>query len=141
MATEQWYAVKVIQSRTGRTLIEYVQATSTQQAAETFPGSTVLGGGYPTQAAAEAAFPQGSAGTTASSSGNPTVSNAPVNPLGGLAGIGDFFGRLTEASTWVRVGEVVLGLVLLAVGIARITHAVPIATKIAGVAAKGAVLA
>lgn len=50
---------------------------------------------------------------------------------GGLAGIGDFFARLTEASTWIRVGEVVLGLILIAVGLARITKAVPVATKIA----------
>lgn len=52
-------------------------------------------------------------------------------PLAGLASIGDFFGRLTDAHTWVRIGEVVLGLVLIAVAVARITHAVPIATRVA----------
>lgn len=35
--------------------------------------------------------------------------------------IADFLGRLTEASTWERVGTVVIGVVLLAVGLARIT--------------------
>lgn len=51
--------------------------------------------------------------------------------LSGVAAIGDFFNRLGQASTWIRVGEVVLGLILLAVGIAKITNAVPIATKVA----------
>ena len=50
---------------------------------------------------------------------------------GGLAGIGDFFARLTEASTWERVGTAALGLILIAIGLARITKAVPVATKIA----------
>lgn len=54
------------------------------------------------------------------------------NPLGGLAAIGAFFSDLSNANTWVRVGEGLLGLVLIAVGVARITHAVPIATSIAG---------
>lgn len=55
--------------------------------------------------------------------------------VGGTAGITDFLGRLTQAATWLRVAEVALGLVLIAVGLARITHAVPIATKIAGAVA------
>jgi len=55
-----------------------------------------------------------------------------------ISGITDFLTRLTEASTWIRVGEVVLGLILIAVGVARITHAVPIATKIAKTAGMAA---
>ena len=57
--------------------------------------------------------------------------NASGGPLAGLAAIGDFFQRLTQANTWVRIGEGILGLILLAVGVARITHAVPVATKVA----------
>lgn len=53
------------------------------------------------------------------------------NPLAGLAAIGDFFQRLTQASTWIRVAEVLLGLILLAAGTARITRAIPAATRIA----------
>ena len=49
----------------------------------------------------------------------------------GLAAIGDFFSRLTQANTWIRAAEVILGVVLLGIGIARITDAVPAATKIA----------
>ena len=51
--------------------------------------------------------------------------------LTGLAAIGDFFQRLGQANTWLRVGEVVLGLILIAVGVARITRAVPVATSVA----------
>jgi hypothetical protein len=63
------------------------------------------------------------------------------DPFSGLAAIGDFFARLTKANTWIRVGEVLLGLILLAVGVARVTNAVPIATKIAKTAGTGALLA
>lgn len=46
-----------------------------------------------------------------------------VPGLTGVAAIGDFFSRLTEANTWLRVGEVVLGIILLGIGVARITGA------------------
>jgi hypothetical protein len=39
----------------------------------------------------------------------------------GLGTVGEFLGRLQESSTWVRVAEVALGIVLLAIGVARIT--------------------
>lgn len=53
----------------------------------------------------------------------------------GLAQVGSFFGALSQGATWIRVAEGLLGLVLIAIGLARITHAVPIATKIAGAVA------
>lgn len=37
--------------------------------------------------------------------------------LGGLAAVGDFFQRLTQANTWIRVGEVVAGLLLVYIGL------------------------
>src|SRR6185437_13390911 len=55
--------------------------------------------------------------------------------LGGLAdplaGVSDFLSRLEQASTWERVLLIGLGGVLLAIGTAKITGAVPVATKIA----------
>lgn len=63
-----------------------------------------------------------------------------LNPLSWLSAIGDFFHRLTEGSTWIRLGEGLLGIVLISVGIARLTHAVPVATKIARTAGAVAVL-
>ena len=44
----------------------------------------------------------------------------PKSPLGGIAAIGDFFGRLTEANTWIRVAEFVLGAALIIVGLAKL---------------------
>jgi hypothetical protein len=76
----------------------------------------------------------------------PTTSNNPLSlgktaagqaavkaaaPVGGITAIGDFFGRLTERNTWIRIAEVALGIILIAVGLTRMTHAVPIATAIA----------
>jgi len=39
------------------------------------------------------------------------------NPLAGVAAIGDLANRLTQKNTWVRVGEVIAGLILLYVGL------------------------
>jgi hypothetical protein len=44
-------------------------------------------------------------------------SGNPPNPLAGVADIGDFFHRLTEGSTWTRVGEVILGGILIYAGV------------------------
>lgn len=44
-----------------------------------------------------------------------------ASPLAGLSDIGDFFHRLTESSTWIRVGEVLLGVILLYAGVRAVT--------------------
>lgn len=67
--------------------------------------------------------------TNQQSSGGADVKFPNVNF--GLADVGKFFSDLSQASTWIRVGEVLAGLILIAVGVARITHAVPVATKVA----------
>jgi hypothetical protein len=41
----------------------------------------------------------------------------PFSNLGGINAIGDFFNRLTQPNTWVRVGEVAAGLLLLYLGL------------------------
>lgn len=107
------------------------------------PGSATA-----TAAAAEAKkeFPKGSAPTNAGITparvaqvATGEAANAAGvgggNPLAGLAQVGQFFSALSQGSTWIRVAEGILGIILLAVGVARITHAVPIATKIAGAVA------
>jgi hypothetical protein len=48
--------------------------------------------------------------------GNINPANAFSN-LGGINAIGDFFNRLTEPNTWVRVGEVVAGILLVYLGL------------------------
>jgi hypothetical protein len=44
-----------------------------------------------------------------------------VQNLGGLQAIGDFFNRLTQKNTWIRVGEAVAGLLLVWIGLSAIT--------------------
>ena len=66
-----------------------------------------------------------------SSESSPYESGEPQNAIPGLAQVGNFFGALTQGSTWVRVAEVVIGVLLIAVGIAHLTRAVPAATKVA----------
>lgn len=39
----------------------------------------------------------------------------------GLAAIGDFFGRLTEPNTWLRIGEGLLGIILIAVALGKLS--------------------
>lgn len=58
---------------------------------------------------------------------------APIALAKGLASIQipDFLAALTSKALWLRVAEVVLGLLLVAVGVAKLTNAVPIATKLA----------
>jgi hypothetical protein len=48
------------------------------------------------------------------------------NPLTGLAAIGDFFQRLGQPATWIRVGEVLLGLALIVVGLAKLAEGTPV---------------
>lgn len=86
------------------------------------------------QAAAEAKreFPAGAAPTTSVAQGEKqAVQQETGTSLAGLSAIGDFFSRLTESNTWLRAGEIALGLLLIAVGVSKMTSAVPAATKIA----------
>lgn len=82
-------------------------------------------GPFDSKAAAKAAVPPSgwaaikvlagatiSAGATAVGGGVPSVTGT-GNPLSGLAAIGDFFSRLTQGATWIRVAEVLIGAALL----------------------------
>lgn len=91
-----------------------------------------LKGPYATRADAEAAIktlPKNlqQTPTGAQQAIQQTVSNA----VPGLQQIGTFFASLGQANTWIRVAETLLGLILIAAGLARITHAVPAATRVA----------
>lgn len=55
-------------------------------------------------------------------------------------GLANLLGDLENGALWLRVAEGVLGIVLIAIGLARITKAVPVATKIAKTAGAAAVL-
>ena len=133
----QWWVIPTTYTNSsGQPGASYIVVSGTSAQIQAKYGSVpnVLGP-YATKADAQAAA------KGAVSSGKIGVQkpvNKIPNPVSGVTG---FLSRLTEQSTWVRVAEVVLGLILIAVGVAKITHAVPIATKVAGIAAKGAVLA
>lgn len=104
-----------------------------------------IGGPYPTKAEADAALKSEQANVANQKNADPTNPfagkdiipgipnplNAIPNPLTGVNAIGDFFVRLTDPHTWIRVGEVLIGVLLLAVGIASMTNSIPAATKIA----------
>jgi hypothetical protein len=60
----------------------------------------------------------------------PGISNI-SNPLTGITAVGDIFQRLAQPQTWIRISEVIIGVLLLAVGVASMTNSIPAATKIA----------
>ena len=131
-AVSWWVIIGVQPNPATGSVYSYFQGTQAQAQAEAgrvvqIAGQTNLKGPYATKAAAEAAVASGqvkpqtsSAGPQLNVGGNP-VGNA--NDLTGLASIGDFFSRLTNANTWIRVGKVLVGGVLLIVGLAHMTGA------------------
>jgi hypothetical protein len=86
------------------------------------------GSGGPTATTSKAAD---AAVSTASKAADAAVSNVTNLAIPGVSQIGTFFSSLGEANTWIRFGEVVLGLILLGIGVARLTHAIPVATQVA----------
>lgn len=48
---------------------------------------------------------------------NVATAGSKIANIGGVQAIGDFFNRLTQANTWIRVGEVAAGLLLLYLGL------------------------
>lgn len=118
-----WYAVAVDIPRTGRSQMEYVNAPNKTVAGETFPGEIAVYGPYISEAAAEKAHPTGSGGTAKTPAGD--VNAQPSKPFSALQDIGNFFHVLSEGSTWTRVGEVLLGGILVYAGVRALTHGSP----------------
>ena len=76
-------------------------------------------------AAAEKMFP--GAATPTSSTGTATKQQIGSE----VAGNPNLFHGLNLSTWFIRIGQILVGLVLLAAGLARITHAVPAATRVA----------
>lgn len=128
-STEPWWVVgKLEGSGMNQEVVNSViqSATKPQVADNPKPGAIeFVTGPFSTKAAADQAAGIGGA------AGNPNPPGTTVtgpSPAGGLSG---FLSTLSEGSLWIRVVEVGLGLILIAVGVARLTHAVPIATSVA----------
>lgn len=87
-------------------------------------------GPFATEAAAHtAANPQQQSPNPVNDAANAAENSVGLGNL--IAKAGTFFDDLTSKNFWLRAGEVILGLILIAVGVAKLTHAVPIATKVA----------
>ena len=143
--TNPWWLVYWNQPQTGRGAVAknghaILQAGDAADADATVKNQEAAGtvivntlGPYTTQAAALAyASNPTTSPTGTTTSGAATNFSGLVPNLGGLiAKAGTFFDDLTSKNFWLRVGEVVLGLILIAVGVAKLTHAIPIATKVA----------
>jgi hypothetical protein len=95
------------------------------------------------QASADAKkeFPTGSAPTGSMAKGVAQVPAGTANAATASAGLGNlnqFFGNLTQKTTWTRIGEVALGLLLIGVGLAKLAESAPALNAIPGVkVAKG----
>lgn len=60
----------------------------------------------------------------ANAAGNSPLSGATAiaeSKFSGLSAIGDFANKLTQANTWLRIAEALLGIVLIGVALAKIT--------------------
>ena len=68
-------------------------------------------------------FTSRSAASNFISNESSTAGSGNLPGLTGIDAIGDFFHRLTEGETWTRVGEVVLGVILLYAGVKALTGA------------------
>jgi|ERR1700729_2582121 len=79
------------------------------------PGQIEVGGPYPTKMLAEASLKKKT--SQASHFNIPPI----IPKLTGIDAIGDFFSRLTSGATWIRVGEVVAGGIILFIGIHALT--------------------
>jgi hypothetical protein len=89
-----------------------------------FAAKFTLIGGYNTKAEAQAAVDKFNSEPNPkklSDAGIPSAPDLP-NPLTGINAVGDFFQRLTQPATWARVGEVVLGGILVYAGVRALSH-------------------
>jgi hypothetical protein len=131
-------------------------AGSVQTFLQQFQGDIGLGAGWHqlpipstdtgVQAAAEAVklYPGGTAPTTsvktqASNAASQALTGSATG-LSGLSAIGDFFGRLTQANTWIRVLEMILGVGLVIVGMAHAAAGTPAGRAAKRVATTAALL-
>lgn len=99
---------------------------------------TIMGGPYSTKALANAAIPAIQKATPAPGAVS-QVTQSVTNAVPGLNQIGTFFSDLGQANTWIRVGEVILGVILIGIGIAHITKVENVVSKAVKIGSKGLV--
>jgi hypothetical protein len=134
-----WYAQARLRYGGTYTLVQYEQAFIVLWEDVTLNGdlSQAEGSGAYDVGLFADSIPQG-LGNTPGAKGLATTATAVGNAATGINAIGDFFQRLTQAGTWVRAAEVLIGAALLLAGLNHVLGNP--AGKAAKTAAKGAAL-
>lgn len=121
----EWWVGAIAYPNAPSTAQPYIFQAANLLAAVAKLGGKPLAGPFATQAQAQAwangagASNFGAGKTNISAPTDTPVTSGipgPGNPLTGVNAIGDFFQRLTQPSTWIRVGEFVAGGLLLYIG-------------------------
>ena len=116
MAFPEWFTGPPVVG--GPNQYQVVEAANQAQAAKLV--SEGYKGPYATKALAQASANQQTANATSTEF---TLPGPSLPSLPGLPQIGDFFASLGKANTWIRVGKVLVGGLLLIVGLVHITGA------------------
>ena len=118
------------------------QAVWTVQQSDTKPPHSADEGPFSSQSQAQAAATalnekEGILSDIQQLSGSADQPSSPsqLDSIPGLSQIGNFFGTLTQANTWERVGMGILGVMLIGVGVAKLTGADKVVEEAAKTAA------
>jgi hypothetical protein len=103
-----------------------------------------LAGSFLTLAAAQAYKNAIGTGSIIPTPGTPIVGSGPGAPrmpkiTDPLQAIGDFFAKLGQPNLWIRIGEALLGIVLIGVGLAHLTGVDNVINKAVGATPVGRV--
>lgn len=118
-----WWALSNSQGATVKW--DFVESQNAPAQTTAWPNAAI--GPFPTEAAAKAAINSatpstiGGLGATGTGLSAAASEAAKIPPFTGIAAIGDFFGRLTEGNTWLRIGEGLLGIILIAVALGKLS--------------------
>jgi hypothetical protein len=89
------------------------------------PGATLKGGPFTSMADAKAFIAHDTGSKDTSITGQIGNATGPIpnllSPFTGIAAVGAFFNKLSEANTWLRIGEAFLGVVLIAIALGKLT--------------------
>lgn len=125
----QWWVIQTVDS-SGKLSTQFVQASAKPSA----PFNGNVFGPYASKAAAQAAVGSGGLGGAVGAGISAGLGSATQGAVGQppqysnpLEDVGNFFRALTQSSTWVRVGEVLAGGILLYAGVRALAQGSPIA--------------
>jgi hypothetical protein len=148
-----WFVVPVMPGILSQIAGYFKGSSGTYKIVKTFVGHplykqyTAAGYGppydsYPAAAAAAKQFAATGAANRLQPSSPGQIQGSGVQSGPSIPGLSAFFGALSNANTWIRVGEAVAGLILLGIGLNSMLKGKPLqfVTRAAGVAGKAAML-